>query len=71
MPKPTILQLDQNYMFLSYFEMAYEPDDILAAFGCSLEKVTFDFPELDASGIEMIINGLAAAIEVGNACICV
>ncbi len=67
MPKNVILQPGQSYTFLSYFEMAYEPDDILAAFGCSLERVTFDFPELDAGGIEMIINGLAAAIEVGNA----
>ena len=57
MPKNVILQPDQNYTFRSYFEMSYEPDDILAVFGCSLKRITFDFPELDASRIEVPDTG--------------
>jgi hypothetical protein len=33
MPKPAILQPGQSYTFRQYFEMAYEPEDILAEFG--------------------------------------
>ena len=38
MPKPPILQENQSYTFRSYFEMPYEPDEILAEFGYSLTK---------------------------------
>ena len=33
-----IVQSDQSYTFRSYFEMPYEPDDILAAFGYRLQR---------------------------------
>ncbi len=57
MPKNTILQPNQSYTFRSYFEMSYEPDDILAAFGCSLQRLMFDFPELDTSRIDVPNTG--------------
>ncbi len=38
MPKLPILQENQSYTFRSYFEMPYEPDEILAEFGYSLTK---------------------------------
>jgi hypothetical protein len=36
MPKPRILQEDREYTFGSYFEMTYEPEEILAEFGYTL-----------------------------------
>lgn len=36
MTRPTILQPGQSYSFRQYFEMAYEPDNILAEFGYTL-----------------------------------
>jgi hypothetical protein len=38
MPKSGILQPGQSYTFRQYFEMPYEPDDILAEFGYSLRR---------------------------------
>jgi hypothetical protein len=38
MPKISILQPGQSYTFRSYFEMPYEPEDILAEFGYSLQR---------------------------------
>ncbi|MEM6597271.1 MAG: hypothetical protein AAF810_15295 [Cyanobacteria bacterium P01_D01_bin.36] len=53
MPRAKILQPNQSYTFRSYFEMSYEPDDILAEFGCSLHRLTFSFPELDPSKLDI------------------
>lgn len=33
----SILKEDESYTFRSYFEMPYEPDEILAQFGYRLE----------------------------------
>jgi hypothetical protein len=33
-----IVQPGQSYTFRSYFEMPYEPEDILAAFGYRLQR---------------------------------
>ena len=44
MPKPPILQENQSYTFRSYFEMPYEPDEILAEFGYSLTKSRLSLP---------------------------
>lgn len=38
MPKSGILQPGQSYTFRQYFEMPYEPDDILSEFGYSLRR---------------------------------
>ncbi|MFQ3612496.1 MAG: hypothetical protein SNJ68_02125 [Cyanobacteriota bacterium] len=40
----SILQEDESYTFRSYFEMPYEPDDILAQFGYQLEIVELELP---------------------------
>jgi hypothetical protein len=44
MPKPPILQENQSYTFRSYFEMPYEPDEILAEFHYSLSKSRLSLP---------------------------
>jgi hypothetical protein len=38
MPKATILEPGKSYTFSNYFEMAYEPDDILAEFDVSFRR---------------------------------
>ncbi len=38
MSKIPILQPNQSYTFRSYFEMSFEPEDILAEFGYSLKR---------------------------------
>ena len=45
MPKRKILQEDQSYTFQSYFEMPYEPDEILAEFGYSLIRDRLALPQ--------------------------
>lgn len=57
MSRGSILQPDQSYTFLSYFEMAYEPDDILAEFGCSLDRLTFKFPAFDTEKLDASETG--------------
>lgn len=54
MPRASILKPDQSYTFRSYFEMNDEPEDILAEFGCSLNRTTFDFPDFDPSKIDFV-----------------
>jgi hypothetical protein len=38
MTRRTILQPNQSYTFRQYFEMSYEPEDILAEFGYTLKR---------------------------------
>lgn len=45
MAKIKILQEDQSYTFLSYFELPYETDDILAEFGYYFAKVELSLPK--------------------------
>ena len=45
MPKIPILQDNQSYTFRSYFEMPYEPDEILAEFGYYLHKNRLILPQ--------------------------
>ncbi|MEO0539916.1 MAG: hypothetical protein AAFZ80_03515 [Cyanobacteria bacterium P01_A01_bin.105] len=39
-----LLQADRSYTFRSYFEMPYEPDEILAEFGYRLVRQTLPLP---------------------------
>lgn len=48
MRKVPILQPGQSYTFRSYFEMPYEPDDILAEFGYSLKRSSLSLPQSTA-----------------------
>jgi hypothetical protein len=48
MTRPTILQPGQSYTFRQYFEMAYEPDDILAEFGYTLKRSILSLPQSTA-----------------------
>ncbi len=45
MPKAKILKSGQSYTFRQYFEMTYEPDDILAEFGVSLQRASLALPQ--------------------------
>ncbi|HAJ63693.1 MAG TPA: hypothetical protein DCP31_34385 [Cyanobacteria bacterium UBA8543] len=45
MAKPPILKPGQSYTFRSYFEMPFEPEDILAEFGYSLKRSLFNLPQ--------------------------
>lgn len=48
MTKPAILQPGQSYTFRQYFEMAYEPEDILAEFGYTLQRSVLSLPQSTA-----------------------
>jgi hypothetical protein len=41
----SILQPGQSYTFSNYFEMLFEPEDILAEFGCSLKRASLNLPQ--------------------------
>jgi hypothetical protein len=45
MSKPKILQEDKEYTFRSYFEMTYEPEEILAEFGYTLIRSKLVLPK--------------------------
>ncbi|NHC36887.1 hypothetical protein [Scytonema millei] len=48
MPKLPILQPGESYSFKQYFEMNYDPDDILAEFGYTLERSLLALPQSTA-----------------------
>lgn len=45
MTRPPILQPGQSYTFRQYFEMANEPEDILAEFGYTLKRTLLSLPQ--------------------------
>lgn len=45
MAKPKLLREDSSYTFRSYFELTYEPDDILAEFGYSFLQSRLTLPQ--------------------------
>jgi hypothetical protein len=49
MSKPAILQPGQSYTFRQYFEMTYEPEDILAEFGYTLQRSLLSLPQSTAN----------------------
>lgn len=48
MTRASILQPGKSYSFRNYFEMIYEPEDILAEFGVSLQRSTLNLPKVEA-----------------------
>lgn len=48
MSKASILQPGKSYTFRSYFEMPYEPEDILAEFGYSLRRASWNLQQSTA-----------------------
>ncbi|WP_460194639.1 hypothetical protein [Thermosynechococcus sp. FA-CM-4201] len=48
MTRPAILQPGQSYTFRQYFEMPYEPEDILAEFGYTLQRSMLTLPQSTA-----------------------
>ncbi len=61
MTKPSILEPGKGYTFRNYFEMAYEPDDILAEFGIALERRSLTLPS--ASGNAEQIKALKSSLQ--------
>jgi len=49
MPKATILEPGKSYTFSNYFEMLYEPDDILAELGFSLQRASLTLPRVETA----------------------
>ncbi|MBD2775751.1 hypothetical protein [Iningainema tapete] len=45
MPKPKILLENREYTFRSYFEMNYEPEEILVEFGYTLKRSRLSLPK--------------------------
>ena len=45
MANPKILDPERSYTFRSYFEMTYDPEDILAEFGYRLQKARIPLPK--------------------------
>lgn len=61
MPKISILQPGQSYTFADYFKLNFDPEDILAYFGCSLQLQTLTLPQY-AGNLERLA-GLKQRIE--------
>ena len=61
MPKIPILQPNQSYTFRSYFEMSFEPEDILAEFGYTFKRSSLTL-EQSTTELERLPN-LRARIE--------
>lgn len=64
MSRPKILNPTENYTFSRYFDLAFDPEDILAELNCSFEKLPFrpiiSSKELDLSSLkEQIEDNLA------------
>ncbi|NEP03120.1 MAG: hypothetical protein F6K58_31640 [Symploca sp. SIO2E9] len=53
MSKTSILEAGNSYSFRNYFEMTYEPEDILAEFGFSLQRSTLELPQ-SADNLEQL-----------------
>ncbi len=47
MVRGPILDPDRSYTFSNYFDLSAEPDEILAEFGCSLQRQALELPSLD------------------------
>lgn len=60
MPKTTILEPGKSYTFSNYFEMPYEPDDILAELGFSLQRASLTLPRVETAldQIESLKSGI-------------
>lgn len=53
MSRQSILKPGQSYTFRSYFEMPYEPDDILAEFGYQLQRTPLNLPKSTAPAAQI------------------
>lgn len=55
MPKIPILQPGQSYTFADYFILNFDPEDILAYFGCSLQLQRLNLPRY-IGNLERLVN---------------
>jgi hypothetical protein len=55
MPKIPILQPGQSYTFADYFKLNFDPEDILAYFGCSLQLQRLNLPRY-LGNLERLVN---------------
>jgi hypothetical protein len=60
MTRPPILKVNESYTFSKYFELAFDPEDILAELGFTLERIQLSLPkftgELDDLGLRQRIE---------------
>jgi hypothetical protein len=60
MTRPSILKANETYTFSKYFELAFDPEDILAELGFTLERLQLTLPkytgELDNSSLRQRIE---------------
>ena len=47
MPRAAIIQPEQSYTFSDYFKLNFAPQDILAYFGASLQRLSLKLPRYD------------------------
>jgi hypothetical protein len=60
MSRPKILKPDETYTFSRYFELAFDPEDILSELDCTLTRTAFN---LELSSTEVDISELARQIQ--------
>jgi len=49
MTRPPILKPNETYTFSKYFELAFDPEDILAELGCTLKRSLLNFPKFSGN----------------------
>lgn len=69
MARPSLLDPDQSYTFRSYFELAYETEDVLAEFGYGFERSRLDLPEVGGdlpTFLERLVRTLVGILTSGS-----
>lgn len=60
MSRPRILKPEENYTFSKYFELPFDPEDILLELGCTLKRMSFN---IEPYSREVDISELLKQIE--------
>ncbi len=56
MSRPPILKPGESYTFRNYFELAFNPEDILAEFDCSLSRASLDFSKYQNISVNNVVE---------------
>lgn len=60
MNRPKILKPEESYTFSRYFELTFDPEDILSELGCTFKRTAFN---LEPSGVEIDTSELDKQIR--------
>lgn len=63
MPKTPIIDFSRSYTFRNYFELPYEPEDILAEFDYTLQRAKLNLPKSDLEFTEQRFTNLRERID--------